>query len=138
MEILTEIAKKMNELLEADEMDNAVLEEICQMLKEQTNVRFRLMDFKFFSKERLALINAQKIEFVRKQNFKAAAIKRDLELKCLKHIQAKEQFKIRKSMFDVEENIFAYFYTGTAKNDLKIYNRLTSPGNGFFRNPNIS
>lgn len=41
-----EIVQKMNELLEADEMDNAVLEEICQTLKEQTNVRFRLMDFK--------------------------------------------------------------------------------------------
>lgn len=135
MEILIEIAKKMNELLEADDMDNAVLEEICQTLKEQTNVRFRLMDFKFFNKERLALINAQKIEFVRKQNFKAAANKRDLELKCLKHIQAKEQFKIKKSMFDIEENIFAYFYTGTAKNDRKIYSRLTSPGNGFFENP---
>lgn len=90
---------------------------------------------KFFNKERLALINAQKIEFIRKQNFKAAADKRDLELKCLKHIQAKEQFKIRKSMFDIEENIFAYFYTGTAKNDRKIYSRLTSPENGFFENP---
>ena len=138
MEILTEIAKKMNELLEADEMDNAVLEEICQMLKEQTNVRFRLMDFKFFNEERLAEINAQKIELIRNQSFDAAANKREHEVKCLKHIQGKEQFKIGKSMFDTEENIFAYFYTGTAKNDLKIYNRLTSPGNGFFRNPNIS
>ncbi len=137
METLIEIEKKMNELLEADKMDNAMLEEICQSLKEQPNVRFRLMDFKYFNKERLAIINAQKIELVRMQNFDAAAKKRELELKCLKHIQGKEQFKIEKSMFDIEENIFAYFYTGTAKNDLKIYSRLTSPENGFFKNPNV-
>jgi len=137
METLIEIAKKMNELLEADEIDNAELEEICQSLKEQTNVRFRLMDFNYFNKERLAVINAQKIEFVRKQNFEAAANKRQLEKKCLKHIHGKEQFKIEKSMFDTEENIFAYFYTGTAKNDLKIYSRMTSPENGFFKNPNV-
>jgi len=138
MEILVEIAKKMNELLEADDMDNAVLEEICKTLKEQPNVRFRLMDFKYFNEERLAMLQNQKIELVRNQNFEAAANKRELEVKCLKHIQAKKQFKIEKSLFDTEDNIFAYFYTGTAQNDLEIYSRLTSPGTGFFRNPNIS
>jgi hypothetical protein len=45
---------------------------------------------------------------------------------------------IKKSLFDTEDNIFAYFYTGTAQNDLEIYSRLTSLGTGFFRNPNIS
>ena len=53
MEIILQIAENLNELLESDQMDNALLDEICQALKEEICLKFKLMDFEFFNEERI-------------------------------------------------------------------------------------
>lgn len=136
-EKLEKIADWMNELLEADPMDNERLEEICQFLLDQTKVRFRLFDFEFFNEERLTIIRAERLNLVGEQDYRAICKQRDLEKKCLKHIRFKKYFRMEKSMFYSDENILVYFHTGTAKNDQTIYLRLTLPKTGFFINPNI-
>ena len=135
MEILLEIAEKMNNLLESDQLDYASLEEICLTIKDQTRVRFRLMDFEFFNEEKVAVITAKKLRLIQEQNFEGAANMRDIEKKYLKHINFKKSFEIEKSMFFSEDDLLVYFHTGTAKNDNAIYSRLTSPGIGFFKCP---
>ena len=135
METLVQIAENLNELLEADQMDNALLEEICQALKEEICLKFKLMDFEFFNEERMVKITSEKKTFVRERNFEAAANQRDLEKNFEKHIRFKKYFNMEKSMFYPEDNMLVYFYSGTAKNDHVIYSRLTSSGTGFFKSP---
>lgn len=135
MEILRNIADNMNELLDADQFDSARLEEMCLILKEQSKVRFRLMDFEYLNEERLKTYRDDHVVLIWRKNFKAAANKRDHIKKCEKYIRFKRLFRIEKSMFHFARNKLVYFYTGTAKNDLAIYSRLTSTNIGFFQDP---
>lgn len=134
---LEKIADWMNEMLEADPMDNDRLEQICQFIIDQTKVRFNLLDFEFFTEERLAILKAERPNVFRDRDHSAICKQEDLEKNCQKHIRFKKYFRIEKSMFYSDENILIYFHTGTAKNDLTIYSRLTLPKTGFFINSNV-
>lgn len=134
---LEKIADWMNEMLEADPMDNAKLEQICQFLLDQTKVRFNLFDFEYFNEDRLAILQTERPNIVREGDYKAICKHDDLEKKCMKHIRFKEYFRIEKSFFYSDENKLVYFHTGKAKNDLTIYSRLTLTRTGFFVNPNV-
>lgn len=132
-EELIELTKQMNDRLEAHYWDNEWLEQICSFWQEQTNIRFRILDFEYYNEERLAAITQEKIAFVRAQNFEAAANKREIEKKFIKHVTFKKELGIEHSAFHFEENMLVYLYTGTARNDSALYSRLTSPANGFFK-----
>jgi len=136
MEILAKIVDDLNELLEAEVMNNEQFKEICQLLQDQPKVRFRLLDFDFFNVQRLSIINSERLNLAGGENYMAISNLNNLEKKCMKHIRFKKYFRMEKSMFYSDENILVYFHTGTAKNDQIIFSRLTLPKVGFFINPN--
>lgn len=130
---LNELTKQLNEMLVADQIDSAQLEEVCNAWQNQTNIRFRLVDLEYYNEEKLNTITEEKIEFVKAQNFEGAANMREIEKKFIKHVEFKKELEIENSAFHFEESMLVYIYTGTAKNDKLLYSRLTSPENGFFR-----
>jgi hypothetical protein len=136
MELLIKIAKDLNILLKKKVMNEIRLEKICQTLGEQTRVRFKLMDFEFFNEERMDLLVAEKNRFLKDKNYEAAANLKDVEKNFEKHIRFRIFFGVRKSGFYSEDNHLVYLHTGKARNDRVIYDRLTSPVKGFFKNPN--
>ena len=134
---LEKITDWMNVMLEAEQLDNSKLEQICQFLLDQTKIRFKLFDFEFFNEERLAILQAERSNVIRDGDYKALCKHDDIEEKCKKHIRFKKYFRIEKSFFYSDENKLVYFHTGKAKNDLTIYSRLTLTRTGFFVNPNV-
>jgi hypothetical protein len=132
-EELIELTKQMNALLEAEDVDKNWLEEVCNLWQNQTNIRFRLLDFEYYNESQLKTITEEKISYVKNQDFEGAANKREIEKKFIKHVTFKKEMEIEKSAFHFEENILVYLYTGTARNDSVLHSRLTSPEKGFFK-----
>ena len=130
---LNELTKQLNDMLVADQIDSAQLEEVCNAWQNQTNIRFWVLDFEHYNEEQLESITQEKISFVREQNFEGAAAKRVIEKKYIKHLNFKKELGIEASAFHLVKNILVYFYTGKAKNDITLLSRLTYPENGFFK-----
>lgn len=84
IEELKELTKQMNDRQEAHYWDNEWLEQICSFWQEQTNIRFRLLDFEYYNEDQLKIITEEKIAFVREQNFEGAANKWEIEKKFIK------------------------------------------------------
>ena len=135
MEILVKMADNLNKLLNVNQMDSPRLEKICQTLKEQLRVKFKLMDFEFFNEERMAVLRTEKKQFTKEKNYEDAASKQELMNECQKHIRFKKYFKLKKSIFYPEDNKLVYLHTGKSKNDPAIYAYLTSIETGIFKSP---
>ncbi len=101
-EELNEMAKQLNEMLNAEQIDSAKLEKVCNAWQNQTNIRFRLVDLEYYNEERLNTITEEKIAFVKAQNFEGAANKREIEKKFIKHVEFKKELEIENSAFHFE------------------------------------
>ena len=120
MESSKDILQKLNEILEKDNPDIELFETLLMTLKSEYNPKIKLIDFEYYTEERLIKAKEEKIICIRLQNFEKAASNRDLELECQKHIDLKNQFELNKSMFDLKEGYLLYYYFGTSLNDRKI------------------
>lgn len=129
METCENIIRNLNELLEADNINMQQFDDLLKSLKELYNPRIKLIDFEFYNEESKERFSKEKLICVKLHNFDKAAYNRGLELECLKYINLKTEFEIKKSMFYYEQNYLLYFYLGTAKNDKSIRSFLK----GFLR-----
>lgn len=120
METCENIIRNLNEVLEADNINMQQFDDLLKTLKELYNPRIKLIDFEFNNEESIERYRREKIICVKLHNFEKAAYYRSLELECLKYIDLKTEFDIKKSTFHYEQNYLLYFYLGTAKNDKSI------------------
>jgi hypothetical protein len=112
-----EIVLKLNEMLEADQFDldefKLALRQVIALYK--TDIK--ILDFEYFNEERLSLLQREKIERIKSQDFENAAKIRELEKECESYISIRTDYGIKKSEFYYDPGNLFYFYFGTAKND---------------------
>lgn len=109
--------KKLNKLLEATHFDLIQFENILNSINNRKSIKIRILDFDYYSKERLNVATKEKKDGLKNQNYEKAANFRDLEKKCQKHVEFKIEHNIEKSMFFYEQKYLLFLHMGTAKND---------------------
>lgn len=118
------IVKKLNAFLNSPDFNTCEFEKLLESLLEQENVKLKILDFKYFSEDRLEYVRQEKIKDVKLGSFERAASWREKELKILKYIEFREQFDIKKSEFHFEEGFLLFFYLGTEINDMPIKEKI--------------
>jgi hypothetical protein len=119
METSENLILKLNELLEGERFYRKRFDKLLNDFKELENPKIVLVDFEYYSWDRLRLLYDKKMEFIGLQNFEAAAEYRTLEKECQEYLDIKFEYGINKSMLFFEKKILFYFYFGMAKNDKK-------------------
>jgi hypothetical protein len=120
METTENLVLKLNELLEGDRIHRKKIGYLLGEFRKLENPKIVLIDFEYYSVERLCILKKRKIECINYQNFEEAARYRTLEKECQEYIELKEEYRISKSMFYFETEYLFYFYFGTAKIDKKV------------------
>jgi hypothetical protein len=111
------IVLKLNEMLEADHFDFDEFKHTISQLIKAHNADIKVLDFEYYNEEKLSLIQKQKIERIKIQDFETAAKFRDFEEECRGYISLKTDYEIEQSEFYYDPDYLFYFYFGTAKND---------------------
>jgi hypothetical protein len=112
-----EVVLKLNELLEADQFDFDEFKLSITQLIDFNKTKIKVLDFEYFNEDRLSLLQKEKIERIKTQDFDTAAKFRDSEEECRGYISLKTDYEIEKSEFYHDSGYLFYFYFGTAKND---------------------
>jgi hypothetical protein len=119
METTENLVLKLNELLDGERFYPRRFENLLSDFKELENPKIVLIDFEYYSWNRLRFLYDKKMELISLQDFEAAARYRTLEKECQEYLDIKFAYGINKSMFFFEKEVLFYFYFGTAKNDKK-------------------
>ena len=143
METYEDIVLLLNELLNAEVLDNELLErsvdQFIELCKSKTFRNDKLtdsldqiyqpgivwMDFELYTEEKKEKARLEKVANVRKGNFEYAANMRDVEKDCRTYLQFKKHHGFKKSAFVLIQGFLIYTYFGTAKNDHLIKGFLT-------------
>jgi hypothetical protein len=111
------IVLKLNEMLEAEQFDLDEFRETTNLLLVLHKPGIKVLDFEYYSEERLNLLHKEKMERITSQDFENAAKIREFEKECESYISLKTDYGIKKSEFYYDPGYLFYFYFGTAKND---------------------
>jgi len=143
METYEDIVLLLNELLNAEVLDNELLErsvnqfnKLCKSksvsddnLLDSLNQIYQpgivWMDFELYTEEKKEKAQLKKLEKVKQQDFEYAANMRDVEKDCQTYLKFKKHHGFKKSTFVIIEGFLIYAYFGTAKNDHLIKGFLT-------------
>ena len=120
METTENLVLKLNELLDGDRFYRKRFIKLLTEFKAKENPKIVLIDFEYYSWEKLKFFYDKKMRFITIQDFEAAARYRTLEKECQEYLDLKEGYGISKSMFFFEKEYLFYFYFGAAKLDKKI------------------
>lgn len=112
--------KELNLMLNAEDFKIEQFEKIFQIFLKDKMLEIRLVDFEGFSEERKSEFKNKKIREIENSSFEEAARLRDFEVKCEKHLKLKEELKIVKSEFYIENKTLFYLCLGNSKNDSQI------------------
>jgi hypothetical protein len=119
METSENLILKLNELLDGERFFRKRFDKLLNDFKELKNPKIILVDFEYYSWDRLRFLYDKKMELISLQDFETAAGYRTLEKECQEYLDIKFKYGINKSMFFFEKEILFYFYFGTARNDKK-------------------
>jgi hypothetical protein len=120
MKTTEDIISKLNKMLEDDIFRINEFDKLIKQLKEEHNIKIKLLDFKYYNEYRRKLARKEKIKNIKIQEFETAANWRNLEKDCLSFISIRKEYDIGKSTFYYEQEYMFYFYLGNAKNDKKV------------------
>jgi hypothetical protein len=120
METTENLVLKVNELLEENRIYRRKFDYLLNEFRKLANPKIVLIDFEYYSEERLGILKSKRIDCIQNQNFTEAARYRTLEKECQEFIELKDEYGISKSMFFFENEYLFYFYFGTGKIDKKV------------------
>lgn len=111
---------ELNILLEVENFEIQQFEKIFFQLFSDKKLEIMLVDFEYYNEE--FCLESRKAKELKMLNldYQEAARFRDFEVKCEKHLKLKEELKIVKSEFYIENKTLFYLCLGNARNDSKI------------------
>ncbi len=131
MKSIQEIVIQLNAILVAARFSKKQFIDLYKLIKKEHQMKIRLIDLDKFDEDLLERAKKEKLEQIKNQNFEMAARQRELEKKCLRHIDFRDNLKVEQSSFYLEENKLYYFYLGEARNDKKIRELLNNLKEGW-------
>lgn len=111
---------ELNILLEVENFEIQQFEKIFFQLFSDKKLEIMLVDFEYYNEE--FCLESRKAKELKMLNldYQEAARFRDFEVKCEKHLKLKEELKIVKSEFYIENKTLFYLCLGNSKNDRQI------------------
>jgi uncharacterized short protein YbdD (DUF466 family) len=117
MENAVDIVFELNIMLYAKEFDQKHFEELWKRLKDNFNPRIGMLDFEKYNEITLKRAQKEKIKSIKHSNFEKAAALRQFQEECIKYVEIKNRYKIKRSIFICKDNFLVYVYIGNARND---------------------
>ena len=118
------IIKQLNRyLLDADSEWEQVMDLIRQ-LTEGKGLKAKVLDFEFYSDERLEHAEREKYQATRRQCYEEAAIWRDKTNEIQQHVDLRNDLQLSSSAFQIEHGHLFFFHTGDGPHDQKVMELL--------------
>jgi hypothetical protein len=117
METADVIVFELNIMLFAKKFDQQHFKDLWNRLRVAFNPRTGIIDFEKDNEIKLKTAQREKIMNIKNSNFEKAASLRQFQKDCIRYIEMKKKYKIRRSIFIFKDNYLAYVHLGNARND---------------------
>lgn len=110
----------LNKALTNEPLNIIELCKTCIYINKTFSKRISFINLEINNSDYLISIERKKKEFIKSHNFVAAADCRDIQKKCERIVELKDELNVTESKFYYHNCKFLYFYTGAVKNDKKV------------------
>jgi len=137
METIEEYITELNVMANTYQINTRkVMFPLLESMKKRFNLNLRFVDFHLYSHEWLAILNQEKLRYLKEQNFDMASYFRNMEKKCRDIIEFLDELRITQSTFIYEQSTVFYFCLGWSYVDEsieKFFKELNSSHNQPFK-----
>ena len=98
--------------------------ELIRQLTEGEGLKAKILDFEFYSEERLEWAEKEKYKATRRQCYEEAALWRDKTNEIRQHVDLRNDLNLSSSAFQIEHGHLFFFHTGEGRHDDKVMELL--------------
>jgi len=119
-----DIITHLNQLLFDEASDWNKVRELIRQLTEGERLKAKILDFEFYSDEKLEHAEREKYQATRRQCYEEAAIWRDKTNEIRQHVNLRNDLQLSCSAFRIEHGHLFFFHIGEGPHDLKVMELL--------------